>query len=333
MNTKQYDYSAFSRRYTLNQLWQHFKTYGKYGVLKIAGFGIIVAVFAFMTGVFASVISSILQSTAATVTVWAVFGLGSVLAMYLLVRATVNSMKKSMQLKDFAATNQLTFHENKAPLDHPGVLFQYGDSRMFTRQLIVPDSTQAVVGNYQYATGSGKSRRVHTYGVLRVTLSRKLPHVVLDARSNNFLGHISNISYLDSSQQIQLEGDFNSFFTVYAPGDYGRDMLYWLTPELMEILKTHFAQYDIELVDNYVYLYAQQDFQLNQTGITNLLATAAWLHNEFEDNTKRYRDDRVGSFAANIVAEPGRRLKQKFPWWIIVGILIWILVQFLDAIR
>src|SRR5690606_3882696 len=96
---------------------------------------------------------------------------------------------------------------------------------------------------------------------------------------------------------------------------YERDMLYWLTPELMQLLKTHFASYDIEVMDNYVYLYSRNTFALDETGIKNLLSLSGWLHEEFEENTHRYSDERVGSFAANAITQPGRRLKRKFQWW------------------
>jgi hypothetical protein len=291
-------------------------------------------VVAFVMTIFVTLAALSSKNALVTGLVFVMFLGGSMLLGYYIIQQTIKSIKESMRLRDFAATNGLEFSEYKPPDNQPGLIFGCGDSRMFTKQLTFRGpSTQTFFGNYQYTTGSGKSRQVHTYGVLRISISRKLPHVVLDARSNNFLGKVSNISFLDSSQKIELEGDFSTFFDVYAPRDYGRDMLYWLTPELMEILKTHFAQFDIELVDNHVYLYKHKDFTLDQTGVKNILETAEWLHGEFEQNTRRYSDDRVGSFAANTVSEPGRRLKKKIPWWLIVGFILWVVFEAIRIIR
>lgn len=130
----------------------------------------------------------------------------------------------------------------------------------------------------------------------------------------------SNLGNFGKNQRIELEGNFNQHFNVYCPEDYGRDTLYWLTPELMALLIDHMARYDIEVIDNYVYVYSRQ-FTLDEHTIRNLIGLGTWIYQEFEENTHRYADERIGSFSTNMVAEQGRRLKRRIPW-VLVAIVI-----------
>ncbi len=339
MKPTQYDYSAFAKQYSSREVYRYFMS-GSYAIVKIIGLVvvfIVLGIFGLSTlFILTAVVRSVVPGSTGTVTIglgWVLSAVLIMLAMWFIIKSTARVVAQTMRLRDFALANNMGFQLTAPPNNQPGTMFQYGSSRYFDQVITLPGTSKAMIGNYRYTTGSGKNRQVHTYGVVRVSLSRKLPHVMLDATSNNFLGRISNFGGFDSEQRIELEGDFNKFFSVYAPTNYGRDTLYWLTPELMDLLKTHFTAYDIEVIDNYAYLYSNRTFGLDETSVKNLLGLAEWLHDEFEENTRRYSDERVGSFATNTIAQPGRRLKRQIPWWFIVGAVIWIIIQLLSNFR
>lgn len=261
-----------------------------------------------------------------------IFGIFLGVIVYVVWRSLKQSALTALRAKSFAEANKLRLlghADTQDPTLHPGLIFQLGSDRQFVPAFEFPNNANTIVGNYQYTTGSGKNRRVHQHGFVRIRLSRKLPHVLLDATSNNFMRRVSNLSTFKDEQKIELEGDFNQYFNTYAPVNYGRDTLYWLTPELMELLKIHMSSYDIEVVDNYVYVYSQGSFSMNEQTMPKLLDLAAWLHHEFEENTDRYSDERVGSFTANVIAEPGKRLKKGVPWLAIIATIVYIIIEFM----
>ncbi len=270
--------------------------------------------------------SSVFGDTAMFIT-WPLTGA----IVYGLWKVMARHITRILQIKKFAETNNITYLDGE-PNNQPGLIFQPGNSKRFYPALELPNTPHLIFGNYRYTIGSGKSRQTYRYGFIRVQLSRKLPHVILDATSNNFMGRFSNLAWFGTKQRIELEGDFNKYFSVHCPENYGRDTLYWLTPELMELLKNHMSNYDIEIVDNYVYAYTRSRFKLHEQTIRSLIGLGSWLHHEFEENTHRYSDERIGSYAANVVAKQGRRLKQRFSWISIAVVILYITIRILAEI-
>ncbi|TFC51128.1 MULTISPECIES: hypothetical protein [unclassified Cryobacterium] len=77
---------------------------------------------------------------------------------------------------------------------------------------------------------AGRSSRWH---YLAVRLPAPLPHLILDATSNNRLG--SDLpTGVDRAQRLSLEGGFVRWFHLYRPVTYRSDALY-LLPALVDI--------------------------------------------------------------------------------------------------
>lgn len=114
--------------------------------------------------------------------------------------------------------------------------------------------------NYRYTTGSGKNRQTHTWGYVAVKLDTPLPHIVLDATSNNSLFGSNLPLTFDRDQRLSLEGDFDRYFALYCPADYERDALYLFTPDIMARFIDNAAALDVEIVDDWLFLYAKRDF-------------------------------------------------------------------------
>lgn len=250
---------------------------------------------------------------------------------YLVQKLLMSLVVKTLRLQTFAAANKLEYLYGSV-VSEPGVLFDRGHSRAFTEGFRFPNEGRLEIANYSYVEGSGKNSRTYNHGIIRCDVSRQLPNVLLDATSNNLMGRFSNLGSFSNDQRVELEGDFNKYFTVYCPAGYTTDTLYWLTPELMQLLKDRMASYDIEVIDNHVYAYAPHTFAFNEAAIREAFQLGEWLRAEFEQNTRRYADVRVASPAANTVAAPGRRLKRKFSWVGIGIILLYFLPQIINFI-
>ena len=225
------------------------------------------------------------------------------------------------RLDRFARANAMTFSPTDAEPAYPGAIFTTGDSRRAIDHLRNSDGRFFDLGNYVYSTGSGKSRTTHNWGFLAFHLDRRLPNMVLDASANNGLFGGTNLpASFDKSQILHLEGDFDKYFTLYCPSEYERDALYVFTPDLMALLIDEAAPFDVEIVDDWMFVYSATPFVMTEPGVyTRLFRIMDTIGAKTLTQTDRYVDERIGSFSANIVAPAGTRLKRRFP---VAGVVV-----------
>lgn len=212
----------------------------------------------------------------------------------------------------FARANGMTFSPLDANPSYPGAIFGLGDTRQAVDHLRSATGRFFDFGNYRYTTGSGKSRSTRTWGFLAFQLDRTLPHMVLDSQANNGIFGTNLPASFDKQQVLSLEGDFDRYFTLYCPREYERDALYVFTPDLMALLIDEAAPFDVEIVDAWMFVYSNTAFR---TGDANLYARLFRIMDTVGaktlSQTDRYVDERIGTFAANVVAPQGARLKRR----------------------
>ena len=153
-------------------------------------------------------------------------------------------------------------------------------------------------GNYSYTTGSGKNRTTHQWGYVAVKLDVPLPNIVLDATSNNSLFGSNLPVTFDADQRLGLEGDFDQHFSLYCPEGYERDALYLFTPDIMARFIDNAAALDVEIVDDWLFLYGKREFStLDPATWAWLFSVVAALLDKFAQ-WARWRDERLPADAA-----------------------------------
>jgi len=213
------------------------------------------------------------------------------------------SRADAYRIARFAEANGMVYeHRVNAPA-LPGMIFQNGSSRMATSLVRGFQPRFVEFANYQYTTGSGKNRTTHRWGYVAVKLDVPLPNIVLDALGNNALGSNLPASF-SRDQRLSLEGDFDRYFTLYCPQGYEADALYLFTPDIMARFIDHAAELDVEIVDDWMFLYMQR------SASTTDAATWAWLFGAVGalmtkfDQWARWRDDRLRQAQADAAAHP-----------------------------
>ncbi len=242
--------------------------------------------------------------------------------------------QRRTRMARFAAQNGATFVKDQENPSLPGLIFDEGNDRVLRESITFSDGT--VLGAHEFTTGSGKNRTVNRWGFVSVKLSRKLPNMVLDSEKNNFFGVISNLpDTFAKDQKLSLEGDFDKYFSLYAPRQYETDALYIFTPDVMQAAIDHGGGYDMEVVDDTFYVYIQIGADLSKAEtIKNLLDIVSKVGTEIEHQGDYYSDERVGDRSLNMVAAPGQRLRGGFSWLIVVLVVFYavgMLMQLLGA--
>jgi hypothetical protein len=275
------------------------------------------------------------------------------------------------RLNRFAAANGMTYEDRVADPPLPGMIFGIGRSRV-AEQLVRGQTPRFVeFGNYRYTVKSGKNSTTYRWGYVAVKLDVPLPNIVLDALGNNGFGSNLPASF-GRNQRLSLEGDFDQYFTLYCPQGYERDALYLFTPDIMARFIDNAAQLDVEIVDDWLFLYTRREASTLDP------ATWAWLFGAVGalmtklDQWARWRDDRLleeqgrapqamvsasaGSTAPGGVApgagthalpfappagmltpppgvaREGRRLKRSGSWVIAVAVVIMVAVWFIGRV-
>jgi hypothetical protein len=175
----------------------------------------------------------------------------------------------------FAAANGWTYEASApAPAFH-GSIFEFLQGATVTDRFTTASGAVEVgivtgkVGGGQAWAGSGGAVRVSfstnevmSVGYLAIRLERKLPQFVLDA-SRNDDGRLSNLPMpIAAGQRLSLEGDFDQHFTLHSPRGYERDALYIFTPDLMALLIDETGDFDVEIVDEWFFVYSRHGFDL-----------------------------------------------------------------------
>lgn len=247
---------------------------------------------------------------------------------------------RNTKISKFAGRNGFDYSPHMTPLtSYNGMIFDDGDGRKFYDVLEFNRGNQKVeIGNYEYTTGSGKSRTTHHYGYMRLRLPRRVPHMVLDSKANNtqIFGVTMTTGLSDSfdtKQTLSLEGDFDTHFTLYCPKEYERDALYIFTPDLMALMIDESAAYDVEIVDDSLYVYQNGSMrQYDPESLRRLIRIAEVIGAKMHTRTDYYADERVGDRSVNVVAGQGRRLKKGISWVVVAGVVIYILLYVIDFV-
>lgn len=217
-----------------------------------------------------------------------------------------------VRLDKFARANGLVFSPMDPSPSYPGAIFQIGSDRQSVEHFRTAEGRFLDLGNFRYTTGSGKNRTTRTWGFMALELDRRLPHMVLDAKSNNGLFGGTNLpTFFHKEQILSLEGDFDRYFTLYCPKEYERDALYVFTPDLMALLIDEVAPFDVEIVDDWMFVYSQAAFDvMNPATFERLFRIVETVGAKTVRQTDRYADERIGNRAVDIVAPQGQRLKR-----------------------
>ncbi len=235
-----------------------------------------------------------------------------------------------LYISQFCLDNNLDFQPKLALGDdvsnarfYAATLFQGGRYRKIKDRCAAKNG-EYEFGNYEYQIGvGGLGAKKYTWGYIRIPLANAIPHLFLEPvrkGTQSLTREVTNTVY-DFDQKLQLEGDFNNYFTLYCPRQYERDALYVITPDLMAIFLDNGADYHIEIIKNQLYVYGKE-FKFNQkAGLGFISRVMNNILPKVERQTRLYKDEKAvnpmntsvepnSADSDNVdIAQSGRRLR------------------------
>jgi len=222
----------------------------------------------------------------------------------------------SIKAYRFATANNLAFVPEITNPRRSGFVFSNPNARTpsIRDSIMSTNGHPFEIGNYYYIIGSGRNQTERRIGFMRIALEKNLPHMVLDTTADDtkFFGfRQSNLGMsFTKDQAMRLEGNFNDYFTLYAPKEYETDALYVFTPDLMARLIDNSHAFNAEIVDDSLYIYSTDYMHLDRAETyEKLFGIFDTVGSKALKQTRNYTDTR--SQVRGDVATQGRRLNKR----------------------
>lgn len=262
---------------------------------KVAGLTCIGIIGLFVLGIFGFVAVMSFASGEFNVPGIALFAVIAVgLVIFLVVRLAKNRVapEDRYRISMFARANGLTYTNTIVDPPLPGMIFRIGRRRTSSEVLRREHPRFVEFANYRFVDGYGDDATTRRWGYVAIKLDVPLPHIVLDALGNNSAIRSNLPASFDKRQRLSLEGDFDRYYALYCPQGYERDALYLFTPDVMALM-IDAAPLDVEVVDDWLFLYsAQRICTADPKTWSRLLTTVDALQARL-DQWARWRDDRL----------------------------------------
>ena len=220
----------------------------------------------------------------------ACFHLNFIMIKYLKKRFSTKNRKK--RIEDFAAANNGVYIGKSSAKDLVGTAFKAGESPYVAERVVLKNGI--AMGRYFSSSGQQQTDGFSYVSFVAMHLNRKLPHVYVDAKSNNFIGQDLKV-FLKKNQLFEVETQLSKHFNLFVPEGYERDILYLFTPDVLSVVENKGCAYDVEIIDNMIYVLSSMDKSdlANATEAYDIITYALELYEKINKQSTNYKDERV----------------------------------------
>ncbi|MEY3784471.1 MAG: hypothetical protein RLZZ230_793 [Candidatus Parcubacteria bacterium] len=163
--------------------------------------------------------------------------------------------------------------------NNSALLFSFGHSQLIVYKIEgYYKELPLSIFNAEYVTGQGDYISEHTFPVFSFELPMNIPHFYLN-RTDNSVNFFSNVKY-----KVSLPKAFENKFSLFAPKEYELEALQVFTPDILHHLLSIDWNYDVELVNNRVFVIRNNQLKSIEQ-LDKELLTAYEFVKKIENNT------------------------------------------------
>ncbi len=211
---------------------------------------------------------------------------GGMIAVYLI--ALRNAKKRIAALERFAKRNKLTFE----PIPDTGFeikgSYKKGNISNIISGSLPKSKNYFLFCEQQETRGSGKNSTTYHRTIVRVDIPESKIQLIVNSQINRDEASGGNLARYRNSQKYEAEGDFSKYFDIYIPKGGETEALTFLAPDVLVFILDNFADYDVEIVGKYLFLYSYKD-DLDIRTYQSLLNNVDGLVHELEIRPKDAR--------------------------------------------
>lgn len=197
-----------------------------------------------------------------------------VLWLYLVRRGAWRAWERRLRIDRFARTNGLTYTEATDAPQFPGSLFQLGDAREKFAFFRMADDPATEFGNHRWTTGFGNYQTIHLIGYVAIRVGGTAPRILLDGGVTTGLFATPLLSRVPRPDPaVPLGG---GAVLVCAPR-HAAAARQVFTPDVLAQLTAPESRLDVEVVDEWVFLYSAAPFDWLDPAVWTRLASVSGL--------------------------------------------------------
>lgn len=193
-------------------------------------------------------------------------------------------------LEEFALAKQYTFDKNGTIDETYGTIF-----RLTGRQQVSDVVTGKYGDNslrlflYELTVGSGQYQHKYQDTVIELDLHGQLPNLLMVNKHSKY-GQLGIAGEFGIKNTLQLEGDFNQYFTLYAPKGNEIEALEVFSPDTMALMEDASKHYSVEFAGNRIYIYSS-GFITTTEQLTQVFGLAKKLIDKIGSLASRLQND------------------------------------------
>ena len=181
-------------------------------------------------------------------------------------------------IQQFGASIGFTYSPSADMSTVNGSLFTVGHSQNISDVLSgIKDGRPSRLFFYGFIVGYGKGSHTYDLTVFETTFYNNMPDITLVSKNNSFS---RGLPLFGSSEHIQLEGDFNKYFTLKVPKGYETEAYQIFPPNVMADLIDRAKDLNFEFNGNKLYIYATKQILVREK-LQAMFDLAEYLDNLF----------------------------------------------------
>lgn len=185
--------------------------------------------------------------------------------------------------QQFGASIGFTYTPTASMATVSGKMFKVGNGQHIYDVLSgTENGRNSRMFSYRFTVGYGKNSHTYNFTVFETTFSNMMPDIVLTSHSGILS---SNPISFDGSEHVELEGDFNKYFTLKVPKGYETEAYQILPPNVMADLIDRAKGLDFEFNGNKLYIYATK-LIMDRTKLQAMFDLAEYLEKLFDRSTR-----------------------------------------------
>lgn len=198
----------------------------------------------------------------------------------------VRSKIKSEFTRQFGESIGFSFSSTADFSSVNGQLFSVGNSRRIYDCLSGTFHGMPVrIYSYTFTTGSGKEKRSYNTTVFETTLDKVVPSIILTSRNMWNKLNLAPPIFFGEGEYVNLEGDFNKYFSLKVPRGYEIEAYQIFTPDVMVELIDRAAKLNFEFNASKLYVYASKLVTVRKD-LQVMFDVAGYLTNIFNKNAR-----------------------------------------------
>mgnify|MGYP001596145412 CR=1 FL=1 len=191
-------------------------------------------------------------------------------------------------MKEFARENNFDYYDSGSLEDVRGTLFERGHSKDISHVVAGKQGDFPVrFFHYQFSVQRGKEPSTYYFTVAEITLRGPVPHVLMESR-----GMFDFMSFRGKAHpaEVSLGETFRRHFHVYTAKDFEIEAFEIFTPEVMEVLIEKAKGFDLEFVENRIYVFTR-GIITRRSDMAKLLGLTKYLVVVLAPRLTRLHDD------------------------------------------